>query len=58
MKKLFLLATLSMLIGSGVAFADGGKNKQKAGKGKTEKCTKPCPKPCNPCCDKSKCKKS
>lgn len=57
MKKLFLLATVAMLMSSAVAFAnDGGKDKKKA---RTEKkCPKPCPKPCPPCCDKNKCEKS
>ena len=60
MKKLFLLATIAMLMGSSVAFAnDGGKGKNKGNKSKTEKkCPKPCPQPCPPCCDKSKCDKS
>lgn len=59
MKKLFLLATIAMLMGGSVAFAnDGGKDKNK-GKARTEKkCPKPCPQPCPPCCDKSKCGKS
>lgn len=63
MKKLFLLATIAMLMGS-VAFAnDGDKGKNKGKKTSTEKTTKkrcpePCPKPCPPCCDKNKCDKS
>lgn len=53
MKKLFLLATVAMLMCNAVAFAnDGGKDKKKA---RTEK---KCPKPCPPCCDKNKCEKS
>lgn len=60
MKKLFLLATVAMLMSSTVAFAGGGdKGKNKGSKPRTEKkCTKPCPTPCPPCCDKSKCDKS
>ena len=59
MKKLFVLATIAMLMGSSVAFANGGdKNKNKGNKARTEKkCTKPCPQPCPPCCNKSKCDK-
>lgn len=58
MKKIFLLATIAMLMGGSVAFANGGKDKNKGKKTSTEKtCTKPCPKPCPPCCDKSKCDK-
>lgn len=63
MKKIFLLATIAMLMGSTVTFANGGdKNKNKGSKAKTEKtctkaCPKPCPKPCLPCCDNSKCAK-
>lgn len=56
MKKLFLLATIAMLMGSTVTFAnEGGKDKTKGSKSKTEK---KCPKPCPPCCDKGKCGKS
>jgi hypothetical protein len=60
MKKLFLLATVAMLMSSTVAFANGGdKEKNKGSKPRTEKkCPKPCQKPCPPCCDKSKCDKS
>jgi hypothetical protein len=60
MKKLFLLATVAMLMSGTIAFADGGKkDKTKRSKAKTEKiCPKPCPKPCPPCCDKSKCDKN
>ena len=60
MKKLFLLATMAMLMSSTVTFAnDGGKNKTKGSKSRTEKkCPKPCPQPCAPCCDKGKCGKS
>ena len=59
MKKLFLLATMAMLM-STVTFAnEGGKDKTKGSKSKTEKkCPKPCPQPCPPCCDKGKCGKS
>lgn len=60
MKKIFVLAALTMVMGAGIAFAtEGGKDKKKE-KAKTEKCTKPCTKPCPKptCCDKSKCKKS
>lgn len=59
MKKVFLLATAALLM-SAVAFSnDGGKDKNKGGKARTEKkCPKPCPTPCPPCCDKSKCDKS
>jgi hypothetical protein len=59
MKKVFLLATVALLMSSTVALAnDGGKNKNK-GKARTEKkCPTPCPKPCPPCCDKNKCEKS
>jgi hypothetical protein len=61
MKKLFLLATIAMLMSSSVAFANGGdKETNKGTKARTEKkCTKPCPQPCPPssCCDKSKCDK-
>jgi hypothetical protein len=60
MKRLFLLATIAMLMGSTVAFAnDGDKDKTKGSKTKTEKkCPKPCPEPCPPCCKKGKCEKS
>jgi hypothetical protein len=59
MKKVFLLATVALL-STAVAFAnDGGKDKKKGGKARTEKkCPTPCPKPCPPCCDKDKCEKS
>lgn len=59
MKKVFVMAAMSMLVGSGIAFAtEGGKDK-KDDKAKTT-CTKKCTKPCvqKPCCDKSKCTKS
>jgi hypothetical protein len=57
MKKLFLLATIAMLMGSTVAFAGGG-DKNKGKKARTEKkCPQPCPQPCPPCCDKSNCEK-
>lgn len=53
MKKLFLLAAVAMLMGSTVAFANGGdKNKKKGSKAKTEKTCK------KSCCDKAKCKKN
>jgi hypothetical protein len=58
MKKLFLLATVAMLMTGSAAFATGGKgDKNKGKKTSTEKqCTKPCPKPCpTDKCDKSKC---
>jgi hypothetical protein len=60
MKKIFLLATVALFMSSAVAFAnDGGKDKKKGGKARTEKkCPAPCPKPCPPCCDKDKCDKS
>jgi hypothetical protein len=61
MKKLFLLATVAMLMSSAVTFANGGeKEKNKGNKARTEKkCPKPCPTPCPPsCCDKGKCDKS
>jgi hypothetical protein len=62
MKKIFLLATIAMLMTSSVVFANNGdKNKKKGTKAKTEQtCDKPCPKPCPPCCDKNKnkCEKS
>jgi hypothetical protein len=60
MKKLFLLATIATLMGSSVTFAsDGGKDKTKGSKPRTEKkCPKPCPEPCPPCCKKGKCEKS
>ena len=59
MKKVFLLATAALLM-SAVAFSnDGGKDRKKGDKARTEKkCPKPCPTPCPPCCDKSKCDKS
>lgn len=59
MKKLFVIAVASMLVGSGIAFANEGGKDKKGDKAKTE-CTKKCTKPCaqKPCCDKSKCKKS
>jgi len=59
MKKIFLLATVAMLMSSAVAFAnDGDKGKNKGDKARTEKkCPKPCPTPCPPCCDKNKCNK-
>lgn len=61
MKKIFVLAAIGMFMGAGLAFAnEGGKDKVKSDKAKTEKCTKKCTKPCpkKPCCDKSKCVKS
>lgn len=63
MKKLFLLATVAMLMGSSIAFANGGgKDKGRKSKASTEKtcvkpCPKPCPAPCPPCCDNNKCDK-
>ncbi len=61
MKKIFVMAAMSLLIGGGLAFAnEGGKDQKKGEKAKTEKCTKTCTKSCTkpPCCDESKCKKS
>ncbi|MCG2615937.1 hypothetical protein LZZ85_16695 [Terrimonas sp. NA20] len=61
MKKIVVLAAMAMLVGGGIAFAnEGGKDKKKGEKAKTEDCVKKCTKPCTkpPCCDKSKCKKS
>jgi hypothetical protein len=64
MKKLFLLATVALLMSGSAAFAnDGDKDKNKGKKTRTEKtdkkpCPTPCPKPCPPCCDKNKCDKS
>ncbi|MDF2191203.1 hypothetical protein [Paraflavitalea sp. CAU 1676] len=61
MKKIFLLATIAMLMSSVATYAnEGNKHKNKGSKAKTEKncdkpCPKTCPKPCPPACGKDKC---
>lgn len=61
MKKILLLASAIVLLGSSAVLANGEKKDKDKGKKPectVKTCTKPCPKPCPPVnCDKSKCGK-